>query len=75
MTAAFITFFAAASVLAVTFLLARPLAFIAGIGGGLLAAFRLANALVARDWWLLLRDTLFTALCVVCYWAILILTQ
>lgn len=70
-----IIFLATAGVLAVTFLLARPLALIAGAGGALLAAFRLVNALAERDWLLFLRDALLTLLCALVFWALLILTQ
>lgn len=74
MTALFIFLPALLVPLAALFLLARPLALIGGFAGGLFAAFRLVNALVGRDWPVLLRDALLTAICAALYYALLILT-
>lgn len=73
MTIPLVTLVPLVVVLAVMFLVARPLALIAGVAGALLAAFRLINALRERDWPLLLRDALLTALCALIFWALLIL--
>lgn len=75
MASALTIFAACAAVLATTFLLARPLALIAGAGGALFAAFRFVNALYEGNWVLFLRDFLLTTVCAAIYWAILILTR